>query len=776
MNRPNPQQRNSTRVRAVAPAPAGRPTTRVPAPAMPAPELAAPPPRPAAAPARPAPARPVARTIVKSGAGFFTKAFIWLLLLAIGAAVGGAYWFKTDDGIPLAEAFIEQGRAKLVKFGLVREEPAAAAPKFEIDEKVKAALDARAKTEAYVKDTHAAEVQIDSIPPEKAAEIVRELKGSHERTLQGAAVLTAALEEFQKPRRQRKTGLDGAKLGAELRKQGDVAKELGALGQRWVEIREQKLVKKAEDDRKAAEAARPPPPPPVAFDFKKYGAWGGAAKETWVRWKHTAGETVTYEDQIVRTVTDEAIVVARQGFVNGKATDLGDLVTAIPAGKILREEMVQVGDANIACVVVESGTTLRWIAKDGRAANRVIVKAVGGGQTTTLSGIGESEASVKGQAKACVRYESGGTKVWIHEDVPGLLVRIENDRGVSEVVDCGSDLASRPEFPKPTRSAEAIAAQGPVRPHPWSTFKVGSWTRRRAFFKGPTATSERTADTVIVEVSPAEVALKHETLALDGGVAATEQRISLTAEANKVVGEETLSIGGVEYACVIVESLGERGPQKAWVPKEGRAGALSVALKLEAMNLTKKAVAVSERTVQVAGRELQCLRVLSEGTRDDGPIREELCFSEEVPGYEVLREVVTRTELGEAHATISLFAFGDNPARKTPIGLIKEDPATVELRRVFKVLDEAEKFVIEASVIYRELAATREIPPEAAKKRELLRKSDEAAALFTRARETYGTVKDRAPAEAGLEEKLGKIEKVLVSIVKYQETIKGTLK
>jgi hypothetical protein len=714
---------------------------------------------------------------VRSGAGFFTKAFIWLLLIALGALAAGAYWFRTDDDVTLAQAFLEQGRAKLEKFGLVQPAAPAAAAKFEIDEKCKAVFEARAKTESFVKDAHAAEVQVDDVTPEKAAEIARELKGAHERTLEGAAVLAAALEEFQKPRRQRKIGLDGAKLGAELRKQGELARELGALGQRWVEIREQKLVKKAEDARKAAEAAKPPPPPPVAFEFRKFHPWAGAPVGSWVRWKHTEGARVSYEDRIVRAATDDAVVVFRRGFEEGKGSDLEDLVSPIHSGKVLREEAVRVGGTDVACWVVESGTTLRWIAKDGRAGNRVVVKTVAGEKTTALDDLGEAELTVKDQARPCVVFAAGGAKVWEAEGVPGAAVRIEHGDRVSEVIDWGADLASRPEFPKPAKPAEtAAAASGPPRPHPWGSFKAGSWTRRRAFYKGPTATSERTADTVITEVTPSEVTLRHETLALDGGVAATEQKISLGAEAYKVVGEETLSIAGVNYPCTIVESAGERGPQKAWIPKEGRPGTLLVALRLEAMNLSKRAVEVSERPVQVAGRELQCLKVVFEGTRDDGAMREELCLSEEVPGYEVLREVVTRTELGEAHATISLFAFGDNPARKTAIGLIKEDPATLELRRVFKVLDEAERYVIDASVIYRELAATRELPPEPARRQELHRRSEEAAALFGKAREIYGSVRDRAPAEAGVEDKLSKIEKILASIQKYQETIKGKVK
>jgi hypothetical protein len=101
---------------------------------------------------------------------------------------------------------------------------------------------------------------------------------------------------------------------------------------------------------------------------------------------------------------------------------LGTRTTYGGKGKILREESVKIGDADLACSVVgDSGTTL-WIPKSGPLADRWAVKQSAGDPVTA---IGEEEIDVKGEKKKCARFERAGATIWGHPDVPGFVVRVQ---------------------------------------------------------------------------------------------------------------------------------------------------------------------------------------------------------------------------------------------------------------------------------------------------------------------------------------------------------------
>src|SRR5262245_32611829 len=113
MERPNSARPPAPKIRINATQPAARPAPRAPKdPAFAkSPEPVAPAARPAPRPAaRPSPGP---RPVIQTGAGFFTKAFIWILLLSLGAIVGGGYMLKGEDGKPLAETFIHLAKVKL---------------------------------------------------------------------------------------------------------------------------------------------------------------------------------------------------------------------------------------------------------------------------------------------------------------------------------------------------------------------------------------------------------------------------------------------------------------------------------------------------------------------------------------------------------------------------------------------------------------------------------------------------------------------------------------
>jgi hypothetical protein len=715
--------------------PAGRQTTKIvarPPAAVPPPPPPEPEPAPAAAPARVSAARATARSprpIMKSGAGFFTKAFIWLLLLSIGAMVGGGFYFKGPDGVPLSMAFYKKARL-LLKVD-PPPPPPPPPPKLEDDPKFKEILQARAG-------------------------------GTAEALGQGLLDLAALAEKYP-----------GKRGFEELATQAKLQKEAVDLA----------VAKKVEEEKlalaKAAEAAKAAEPKVVLVDLAKLNPWSGAAKDTWVRWKKSAGGATWYEDRIVKSAGPGGSIVGVQLSAGDAPAAGADESFAPGRGQVVREEKLTVGSTEVSCAVVDSGGVLRWIPKEGRWAERLALKTQVGEQASTVGELGEEEIPIKGTAKSCIKWVVDGVKYWAHEEVPGFHVKIESPGFVAEAIDCGTDLSARPEFPKPPKAAEAPAdvVEALRRTNPWAAFKAGTWARRKVEFVSTTASSAISADSTVVEVADKHVVLRLETLGLDGLVKAVEETRLYASAGTRLAGEETLRIAGTDYPCVIVESPGMTAPVKTWIAKEGRPGRLGAILKLESAATVRAASAVGEKTLRIGGREIKCLSVSSEGRTEDNPFKEELLLSEEIPGFEVLRETVTKTGLGDMQATLTVIEFGDNPARKTPIGFEKEDPTRLGERRVQRTLDEAEKLVIDASVIFRELAdSTKQVPAEAAALRALLARSSEAASLFARAKETYLTVREKAPAAAAVDDKIAKIDRAVASLQKFDEGIKARIK
>ncbi len=178
----------------------------------------------------------------------------------------------------------------------------------------------------------------------------------------------------------------------------------------------------------------------------------------------------------------------------------------------------------------------------------------------------------------CIRVAAGPTTHWAHEDVPGFMARMRCGQVDAEVVDWGTDPASRPELPAVAKAAPAMSDL-PPRPHPWGAFKPGTWARRRVTFKG-VSLSEATWDTTVVEVTDTHVTRRSETLGADGEIKTVEEKEPLALQGRRVGGLK-VAIGAVEYPCLVVETPGEKGPTKTWLPLDGRAARLSVAFKVE---------------------------------------------------------------------------------------------------------------------------------------------------------------------------------------------------
>jgi hypothetical protein len=85
--------------------------------------------------------------------------------------------------------------------------------------------------------------------------------------------------------------------------------------------------------------------------------------------------------------------------------------------------------------------------------------------------------------------------------------------------------------------------------------------------------------------------------------------------------------------------------------------------------------------------------------------------------------------------------------------------------------------VIDGSQYYKELGtAVTNLPGEADKLKTLLMKKETAQAFFTKARDTYISVKESAPDPAKREKRIGQIEVVLARLQKYEDEIKSKLK
>jgi hypothetical protein len=99
--------------------------------------------------------------------------------------------------------------------------------------------------------------------------------------------------------------------------------------------------------------------------------------------------------------------------------------------------------------VVQSGSTVRWIPKEGAGADRVALKTQVGDQTVVVTELSEEEVPVKGEAKKCLKVTTGEVTVWGHDDVPGFAVRVKTGTETAEAVAWGADLAARPATRSP---------------------------------------------------------------------------------------------------------------------------------------------------------------------------------------------------------------------------------------------------------------------------------------------------------------------------------------
>jgi hypothetical protein len=370
----------------------------------------------------------------------------WLVFLSIIGAVVASFFVKAPDGNTYADLYTipaSKGVYHWVKEKISPPEEAAETPKkdavpTELDTKFDEAVAQREKAEA-------------AKPPEAADEAValleKELEAAGRRIDVVREVAVAASKSAP-----RKTRVGAAQAVEELAAQAATQKKIAAaLAKR-----------KSEQDVKAALAAVPPPPPPppppapapapappvISYDLRKLHAWPAQAAGTWVRWKKTAGETVSFEDHVLTTLTDEAAVVRIESVPGNRATGERVFVFGADKARILREESLKIGDAEIPCRVVQSGSSVRWIPKEGPGVDRVALKVQVGDQTVVVTELSEEEVPVKGAAKKCLKITTGDVTVWGHDDIPGFAVRVKTGNETAEAIEWGADPATRPATTK----------------------------------------------------------------------------------------------------------------------------------------------------------------------------------------------------------------------------------------------------------------------------------------------------------------------------------------
>lgn len=402
-----------------------------------------------------APARPARPAAVRSASPRFQpkrksivgRLFRWLVFVGVIGVVVASFFVKTSDDHTYADLYTIPASKWVYSFVKDKisppeeaETPKKDAGPTELDTKFGQAVAQREKAEG---------AKPPDPPGEAVAFLERELDASGRRIEAVREVGVAASKS-----EPRKTRIGAAQAVEELAAQAATQRKIAAV-----------LAKvKSEQDVKAALAAVPPPPPPpapappapavVLYDLKKLQAWPAQPTGTWVRWKKTAGGTVSFEDHVLATLTDEAAVVRIEILPGNQPAAERVFVFGSDKARVLREETVKVGDAEIACRVVQSGSTLRYIPKDGPGADRVALKTQSGDRTSVVTEMGEEEIPVRGEAKKCLKYTVGDVTVWGHDDIPGFAVRVKTGTETAEAIDWGADPATRPAIAKPAAPEE----------------------------------------------------------------------------------------------------------------------------------------------------------------------------------------------------------------------------------------------------------------------------------------------------------------------------------
>ncbi len=189
-----------------------------------------------------------------------------------------------------------------------------------------------------------------------------------------------------------------------------------------------------------------------------------------------------------------------------------------------------------------------------------------------------------------------------------------------------------PEKPKP-EPVPALAV--PKLPHPWGAFKAGAWIRTKTTVDAGASKVETVVDTTLSKVEDDGIVVRIDALGPDGKVATSEQKLPLSAGETKALRAEMLKVGTNEVDCIVLETAGV----KTWVAKGGPTAGLAP-LKVEAAAFADTVNEIGEETVQVGGKPVKCVMLLSEGKQGEAAVQGALWVAGELPGFVVKRVTI----------------------------------------------------------------------------------------------------------------------------------------
>lgn len=436
----------------------------------------------------------------------------------VGAAVKLVLLLIVVLGIPgilVAGILIKDSRGRNVwvrlgqRFGLFADagRGAPAGPiESEMDVKYKNALAARIRAQFYVNNELARrEKEMDSLSAEKLEEIVAELEKHRALVQEGIGAIEIVVNEVNKPEGTTLSQVDNLQANEELQNQQKYYKELGALLVKWKDLRDRKLGRTPEPPKPAEggaspgapsstaaapkrgetvvaplapDAPKPPPPAPQLRVPQRPHPWASFKPGAWVRTR----TRVQAGDRTVETLTDLTLVGVTEQEVTLKVESLGpggavtasEQKLALDAGaaKAVREEKLEVGGHDFACVVVEtagpSGPVRTWVPLEGRPSRLATLKTEAAGMSETVEEVGEETLAVGSRSLSCVTVQSVGRQgdkevrslAWYSEEVPGFAVKrvlaADGTRTTAEVLAFAEDPSAKPalEAPKPERKPE----------------------------------------------------------------------------------------------------------------------------------------------------------------------------------------------------------------------------------------------------------------------------------------------------------------------------------
>lgn len=337
----------------------------------------------------------------------------------------------------------------------------------------------------------------------------------------------------------------------------------------------------------------------------------------------------------------------------------------------------------------------------------------------------------------------------------------------------------KPEEPKPEEPKPAAAR---LLPEPWTTFPAGAWARYRTVTKTAGMEMKGLVDYSLKEVQDRTCIVSLEQLTEPSQYFSSEVPFPRVAEV-RVVGTETLDLGGTLYSCQVQEYRLGQSEVKAWVIDAGEFAGRATA-KVETRTVQGETAqtsitvlrAIRNDKIVIGGREIDCLFLETQTEQPGGSlILGQHWSGDGIPGL----FVKTVSEWKDGGSVTELTEFGKEASTRPPFPK-PEAPKPVEPKPVVDPTAEAMKKAdaeIQAAVpLFKEVsAAVNQMPEDKTKIQELLDKSARAQGHLGRARDQYRSVRDQAADPASVDKRIAQIEGLLKKLEDYSRMLRERL-